>query len=1087
MAEINIGSIVAFARLDSAGLAIGIEKAQADIKEFGDKTVADMERMSAGIKKSMTGAEETVASFNKALRAEAVQTEVATKAQQAFNAELAKTRAQVERMQGASRLEQLQAKFPGVPNQMLGRQIEAESTLSGLRSRQQMAQAAGSAMLNLATGITAVAAASTILDASFEHTLVTMRNNTTMTDAEFKAFRETVISLGKESGLPFEQIAEGIRHASNEGFTMAQSAIIAKQAMMGAVATNADMAKTTNMLATVMHTFKIPLADVSKAWETLHVAAKQGNLSEEEFVARAGPALAAAAALRFRLDDVSAAYAALTRNGFTAAQANTLIRGIFAQLVHPSKQARDSIADLSRATGVDLVRDFTTAGSHVRGLSGIMEDLFTATKGDAGIIIEKLMPAMRGGFGAATLMSTGLKDLREISEQTHQAWEGKLTPTAKEYANTLQTTHQQMQILIRNIQADFLPIGAEMAKIFHDMLPVIREFIGAIKTIMDLFAKLPRPIQEATLFVGAFRAAMFFLGGIQMSRVFSFLVSGWNSVKAAASAAAIAQGGAGFGAGAKAGIGAAVTRVGPLGIGALAVGGLYEALDQTLGRAQAEGEENYRKANASSFAKYNTPAVHIAQLKAMIADYEKRAPGLADRATWGPSFKREVEDQARAYQAQKAELSTLVGAKPPTAPDLSGAGGLGDIWGGTKGAAARAEQAKKDMAAMRQTSNDMTRQMLELSGQRRAAADFASKLEYQQTVKDFPELRSKAHALLMAQLKDHAKEEMTERLRRRKEIDDAVVAQTIRDMDEQQRVMSQKAEQMRKSLDLVETESRELYQQKLQAEIDTNKDILDSISSMWTPETVMTAKAQRTVEGQEFTSAIEKQRDIGLLPPDTLENPLKRIKPGFLAQFKDMFHEAGDSAKGILVGAFEGLLLGTKNIWQKVFDEFKAMLARMVAQIAASGVINALGGLFGGGGGGGILGGILGGGGSGGGGGFLGSIFGGLFGGGGKGGGGDTSGIGGLLGGVAGILAFDDPVHDRAALRWGRDFGRLFTAGALDGHRQLRPAAAGASGHTIVNMSFPGDIHIREEADIGRVARELDRHIMLRSRVRPGS
>lgn len=83
-------------------------------------------------------------------------------------------------------------------------------------------------------------------------------------------------------------------------------------------------------------------------------------------------------------------------------------------------------------------------------------------------------------------------------------------------------------------------------------------------------------------------------------------------------------------------------------------------------------------------------------------------------------------------------------------------------------------------------------------------------------------------------------------------------------------------------------------------------------------------------------------------------------------------------------------------------------------------------------------------------------------------------GVGGLLGGGGGLLSgirkvfrFDDPVNDRAAVRWGADFARFFAQGAAQGAPAGRAASAGAGakatpgtgGQRQVNITHIGNVH----------------------------
>lgn len=203
------------------------------------------------------------------------------------------------------------------------------------------------------------------------------------------------------------------------------------------------------------------------------------------------------------------------------------------------------------------------------------------------------------------------------------------------------------------------------------------------------------------------------------------------------------------------------------------------------------------------------------------------------------------------------------------------------------------------------------------------------------------------------------------------------------------------------------------------------------------------------------------------------------------AEINDIFREGARVGRDILVGAFEGLLLGTRDIFGQILDDLKRLVVRMIAELASTKLIEAVGNLFGGGKGGekkgggffGSLMGLIPGGD------ILGGLLGGLLGGGEKKGGGGVGGMLGQLGGAISGLVFDNAANDAKAFRWGRDFGSHFSKGALEGGGRMRPVAAG-SGMT-QHFHIGGTFHVREEADIKKISREIAWQAQQRGRVRP--
>jgi TP901 family phage tail tape measure protein len=379
------------------------------------------------------------------------------------------------------------------------------------------AKLAAGGLLDVSAGITALGAIAVKLASDFDSSMTKIQNNTTMTNAEAQKMRETVLKLGKESGAAFDDLGEGFMHIMNFGFTAAQATTILDSAMKSAVATGAKTADTANVLAAALKEFSIPAQNAGKAMNVMHLAAAMGNMTLQQFNHAAGPAFAMAGNLGVKLTDVSAAFAALTRHGFNATQAATQLRGVMTNIVHPSKQAQDAIAALSRISGIDLVRDFSAAGLHAKGLHGIMLDLNRATQGHVDIIMKRLIPAQRGGIGAMVLAGNGAKDYDTILKQLELTMAGKIDPTTQGFNRTMQTLGQQIEVVKRQIEAEFIPVGEKLIPIFTQLVADVRPLIDLLVRLLDAFTRLPKPVQEAVFAFGAMR-----IGALLLGRVLGF-------------------------------------------------------------------------------------------------------------------------------------------------------------------------------------------------------------------------------------------------------------------------------------------------------------------------------------------------------------------------------------------------------------------------------------------------------------------------------------------------------------------------------------------------------------------------------------
>ena len=410
--------------------------------------------------------------------------------------------------------------------------------------------------LGATAAIIAVAAGGAMaLASNFDLMLAHTAANAGMSNQELMQMRETVLSLGKETGQTFEGLANGFMHIHNLGFEGAAAVTVLTEANKAAIATGSDVAGTAEILAKTMHEYSLGAGEASKAMNVLLLASQDGNMTLGQFDAAMGSVLGSANNLGVKLTDVSAAESALTKHGFDAAEAATQLKSIMEHMTQPTSQTEEALKALSQASGVNLVEDFSKAGLQAKGLSGVMGDLRKAlglTRSDTEVLanaqksgllasmaqlnpaskeyaadletlnssmgghlekVMKLIPAMRGGLGAMVLLGSGAVDYAGELEKLNEAYAGHLNPTQEAFNRTMQESGQQFQVLKQQIESELIPAGEKLMPVVHDLIPAFRGVADMVVDVLDGLSKLPRPVQEAVIGIGALSAANVVLGG----------------------------------------------------------------------------------------------------------------------------------------------------------------------------------------------------------------------------------------------------------------------------------------------------------------------------------------------------------------------------------------------------------------------------------------------------------------------------------------------------------------------------------------------------------------------------------------------
>jgi TP901 family phage tail tape measure protein len=358
--------------------------------------------------------------------------------------------------------------------------------LEGLNSPAKLAAVAVTA---IGAAVLAAGAASVASAANFQQYTQNIANNTTMTQADLQHMRETVLRLSSDSGASLETLSTGYMKIVNVTGDAARAQDILTVANESAVSTGGDVASVAAILSNGMHEYGLDVShaatetqrhtdiqqNAARVMGIYHLAAAEGNMTLEQFADSSGRAIGLAANLNVPLEDVSAAYAALTKHGYDAAESGTQVTNIMTHLIHPSKQATQELQRLSKVTGVDLVSDFSAAGLAHKGLHGIVEDLRTAygkmglSEADVTGETMKLLNAQRGGLGMASLLGTAYGDYNSILGDVSDK-QKVMTVTEEAYAKTQQTLAFQWGVVKASIGALAIEIGTRA-------LPALSNFL----------------------------------------------------------------------------------------------------------------------------------------------------------------------------------------------------------------------------------------------------------------------------------------------------------------------------------------------------------------------------------------------------------------------------------------------------------------------------------------------------------------------------------------------------------------------------------------------------------------------------------
>lgn len=460
--------------------------------------------------------------------------------QATFNRELAETQAHLAELRGQDSIARTRLRYGGVAsdaemqalrqsqqevkdleaaqrnaNRAPGRPAVDRAAIERRAAGGRLAGSAASGAMTMASVLDMAGIGAAMSFADLDSHLVTMRNNTRMTNEEFEEMRAVTLRLGKETGGNFERIAEGYRHIRDHAFAGKDAVEQLTIATKAAVATGTSEADTAQLLSRIMREFNIPASQAVATMNKLWYSAANSDLFMKQLIDSGGQALAMAANMGLSFDEAAAALSIYAQRGLNAGEAAVQLRNDLNKIVSPAKQTHQILSAVTQMTGVDLVKAFTETTLKTKGLSFILGEMREAASRlhePTYKLAHDLFPNLRGTIGALIGTSDeGFKGLNERIRDMSDITRGA-NPVQLAFARSLETATNELQRFINTMKADFQSVGKDFVQVLRDGTPVLKALLDILKTGLQIFTSLPAPVQQVILWFGVLKTASGFLG-----------------------------------------------------------------------------------------------------------------------------------------------------------------------------------------------------------------------------------------------------------------------------------------------------------------------------------------------------------------------------------------------------------------------------------------------------------------------------------------------------------------------------------------------------------------------------------------------
>ncbi len=478
-------------------------------------------------------------------------------------------------------------------------------------------------------------------DAAAEFQLGVMKISTIAdtTQVSLSTISSDLMALSMETGDSVNELAEATYSAISASVETASAVEFTATATKLAAGGFTSSATAVDVLTTALNAYGLEASYAENIADMLITTQNLGKTTVDELAASVGKVIPLASAYGVEMDNLSAAYAELTKGGIATAEAGTYLKSMLNEL-------GDSGSTVSTVLMEETGSSFSELMDMGYSLGDVMDVLGTSVGGSAGAFNE-LWSSSEAGIGALSLYNAGAEqfnttlDAMQTSAGATAAAYETMNNTTADAAEDLSNAAANLQI---SIGQQINPLIEKLYGLGTDMLNFMTEFTqehpGVVKAVTAI-----------TIGLGAVAVAIAAVGAasVALQTAIPAIISFGTAVNAA---------------------------LGPIGWVAIGITALTAAVAAFI----AMNEENLGETEGMTAA---TRAQYY-ELQDLNAEYEKACEQYGETSEEASRLKYQVDDLSAAFEANRqtveeftAEVDALCESVRSVSADFNSA--LADI------------------------------------------------------------------------------------------------------------------------------------------------------------------------------------------------------------------------------------------------------------------------------------------------------------------------------------------------------------------------------------------------------------------------
>lgn len=305
---------------------------------------------------------------------------------------------------------------------------------------------------------------------------------------DYGKYKNDILDASSKSKIAVGEFSEAVYGSISAGVDQTKAIKFTTDAMKLAKGGFTDGAKAVDVMTTAINGYGMKAEDATKISDMLITTQNLGKTTVDELATSMGAVIPVANSVNFGIDELSAAYAQLTKNGIATAESGTYLKSMLSELGKSGSITDKTLRELTGKGFADLKKE----GKATSEIIKLLDD--DAKKN--GKSLKDMFGSVEAGTAAMVLAKGSGKEYDEMLA----AMQKSAGATQEAFDKMDATPAEQLKGALNELKNEAIKLGAKA-------IPIVTEAAKFISKLVDGFTKLSPAMQDNIIKFGLVAAA----------------------------------------------------------------------------------------------------------------------------------------------------------------------------------------------------------------------------------------------------------------------------------------------------------------------------------------------------------------------------------------------------------------------------------------------------------------------------------------------------------------------------------------------------------------------------------------------------